>query len=101
MSLLADRSLQSEPQSKKAVLRRYCVSAAVDPSSLARVIEQFVLRDLVPSRISSRLVEGTDPELRIDVDVAGLEDQEAEHVARKLGQFPCVLRVLMDRAGAL
>ena len=33
MSLLADRSVQSEPRSKKAVLRRYCVSAAVDPSS--------------------------------------------------------------------
>ena len=98
MSLLADRSLQSQPHTRKAVLRRYCVSAAVDPSSLARVIEQFVLRDLVPSRVSSRLVEGTDPELRIDVDVAGLEDQEAEHVARKLGQFPCVMRVLVDRA---
>lgn len=98
MTLLADRSLQSQPHSRKAVLRRYCVSAAVDPSSLARVIEQFVLRDLVPSRVSSRLVEGTDPELRIDVDVAGLEDQEAEHVARKLGQFPCVMRVLVDRA---
>ena len=101
MSLLADRSLQSQPHTRKAVLRRYCVSAAVDPSSLARVIEQFVLRDLVPSRVSSRLVEGTDPELRIDVDVVGLEDQEAEHVARKLGQFPCVLRVLMNRAAAL
>ena len=97
MSLPADR--QVNPQSK-TVLRRYCVSAAVDPSSLARVIEQFVLRDLVPSRVSARLVEGTDPELRIDVDVAGLEDQEAEHVARRIGAFPCVLRVLVDRAGA-
>ena len=101
MSLLADRSTESAPRPKTSVVRRYCVSAAVDPSSLSRVIEQFVLRDLVPSRVSARLVEGTDPELRIDVDVSGLEDLEAEHVARKLGTFPCVLRVLMDRAGAL
>lgn len=99
MSLLADRSPSSEP--RKAVLRRYCVSAAVDPSALSRVIELFALRDLVPARVSSRLVEGTDPELRIDVDVAGLADQEAEHVARRLAQFPCVLRVLMDRPSAL
>lgn len=100
MSLLADRSLPSESRAK-ALVRRYCVSAAVDPSALSRVIELFALRDLVPSRVSSRLVEGTDPELRIDLDVAGLEDQEAEHLARRLGQFPCVLRVLVDRPGAL
>lgn len=97
MSLLADRQVHPQP---KAVLRRYCVSAAVDPSALSRVIEQFVLRDLMPSRVSARLVEGTDPELRIDLDVAGLEDHEAEHVARRLSQFPCVLRVLVDGPGA-
>lgn len=98
MSPFADRQVVPHP---KTVLRRYCVSAAVDPSSLARVIEQFVLRDLVPSRVSARLIEGTDPELRIDVDVAGLEDHEAEHVARRIGAFPCVLRVLVDGPGGL
>jgi len=74
---------------------RYHVRAVADPSVLSRVVEQFVLRDLIPDRVSCRR-HGAD-ELRIDLEVAGLAEHEAGHVARRLSAFPSVTGVLLQR----
>ena len=76
---------------------RFCVRSAVDPSVLSRVVELFALRDLVPHAVSSRLDDRREPELRIDVDVCGLGDNEAEHIARRIDQFMPVISVLLER----
>lgn len=80
---------------------RFCVRAAVDPSVLSRVVELFALRDLVPHAVSSRLDDRREPELRIDVDVCGLADNEAEHIARRIDQFMPVISVLLERDEAV
>ncbi len=80
---------------------RFRVRAAVDPSVLSRVVELFALRDLVPHGVSSRLDGRREPELRIDVEVRGLADHEAEHIARRIDQFMPVISVLLERDGAV
>lgn len=76
---------------------RFCVRAAVDPSVLSRVVELFALRNLVPLSVSCRLDGRREPELRIDLDVRGLADNEAEHIARRIDQFMPVISVLLER----
>lgn len=74
---------------------RYHVRAVADPSVLSRVVEQFVLRDLIPDRVSCW--RHAADELRIDLEVAGLAEREASHVARRLSAFPAVTGVLLQR----
>ncbi|MBM3490938.1 MAG: hypothetical protein FJX68_10885 [Alphaproteobacteria bacterium] len=69
-----------------------------EPSVLSRIIEQFALRNLVPCQVDCRLERSCAPSLAIDVRVRGLSDQEAAHVARRLGQFPMVLGVQLSQA---
>lgn len=76
--------------------RRFQVQAVAEPSVLSRVIEQFALRNLVPCQVDCRLDRSCEPSLAIDVRVRGLSDQEAAHVARRLGQFPMVLGVRLS-----
>lgn len=73
---------------------RYRVHALADPSVLSRVVELFVLRDLIPDRVSAER-QGAD-RLSIELDVAGLAEQEAGHVARRIQAFPMVTGVLLS-----
>ena len=94
MSLTASSSLESpEPAPATA---RFSVRALADPSALARVLEQFVLRDLVPERVQCER-HGTGDELKIHVEVAGLAEREADHLARRIRAFPVVTGVLLQR----
>jgi hypothetical protein len=74
----------------------YAVTASVEPSVLSRVIELFTLRDLIPAAVSCRQVRRNEPELRIDVEVSGLDAQHAEHLALRMRNMLPVISVLLD-----
>lgn len=93
------RSTPPEPLDECALARRFSVRAAVEPSVLSRVVEQFVLRDLIPQSVTSQVLAGR-AELRVDLEVTGLTTQQAEHVAQRIRQFPPVLGVLMETSSA-
>ncbi len=71
---------------------RFTVTAHLEPSVLSRVVELFVLRDLIPHDVHCR---SQGEELRVDVAVAGMDPDKAEHVAARIRQFPTVLSVLL------
>ena len=66
----------------------YRVTAAPEISVLSRVLELFVIRDTLPVRVSSEVIEGSDPVQEIEVDVGGLEDCVARHLSVRIQQFP-------------
>ncbi len=74
----------------------FSVRAVADPSVLSRVVEQFVLRNLVPESVQARR-RGPD-ELQIDLGVTGLGGQEADHVAALVRGFPTVTGVMLQRS---
>ncbi len=76
----------------------YCVEAHAEPSVMARVLEQFVKRGLMPLRCMAALEGPKREALVIDIQVVGLEAEVAEHIARSLGQLAYVERVLFSRA---
>ena len=57
-----------------------------------RVLEAFAKRDVVPDRFDCRAGPET---LAIDVEVAGLDDAVARHIARCLGNIVEVERVAL------
>ena len=95
---LPDRSSTNPDPTPEPCRCRFSVRAASDPSVLSRVVELFVLRDLVPRHVACQLIEERS-ELRIDLEVDGLKPSEAEHVARRMRQFPPVIGVLMQQDG--
>lgn len=72
---------------------RYSVKAFAQPSILSKVLEVFAIRSLVPVRVSSRMSELAPGELRIEVEVGGLEPGAAEHLRARIEQFPDVRSV--------
>ena len=96
---MSDPAFSSNPQDAgaepQAVASRYHVRAVADPSVLSRVVELFVLRNLIPNRVNCW--RHATHELRIDLEVAGLAEREACHVAKRLGAFPAVTGVLLRR----
>ena len=74
----------------------FTVRAVREPSVLARVIELFVLRDLIPARV---VCEANDEQITIEVVVDGMEAAKADHVAQRIRQFPTVESVLLGREG--
>ena len=87
------------PARSSADVATYCyrVSAAPEIAVLSRVLELFVIRDALPVRVSSEVIEGSDPVQEIEVDVGGLEDRMAEHLTVRIQQFPSVRTVSMRR----
>ena len=71
----------------------YCFSvfAAPDASVMPRVLELFAKRGLVPSRFDAA---ASAADLSIDVQVAGLEEDTASHIAACLRNVVHVERVL-------
>lgn len=95
MSAATSEYLESAPRAAfvAAPVHHFTVTAYLEPSVLSRVVELFVLRDLIPHDVRCRTVG--DDELRVDVAVCGLAQAKAEHVAARLRQFPTVLNVLL------
>ncbi len=57
------------------------VAAMAEPGVLIRILELYALRDLVPHRVRSRIVGDR---LLIEVEVAEVDDGEAERIAAKI-----------------
>lgn len=70
----------------------FSVSAAPEVSVAPRVLGEFAKRGLVPSRFEA-VVSGGD--LAVDVQVSGMDEQVAAHVAEVLRGLLDVERVLM------
>ena len=81
------------PATDSLSVRTHCFSvfAAPEPSVMPRVLELFAKRGLVPSRFHGA-VAGRD--LSIDIQVADLADNTAEHIAACLRNIVHVDRVL-------
>ncbi|MFZ5792603.1 MAG: hypothetical protein ACOY3L_18075 [Pseudomonadota bacterium] len=86
----ADRASGADPRPV------YCfaIQAAADPGAIARVLEPFAKRGLVPSRCHAVLAGPEREELLIDVQVAGLAPEEGDQIARHLRQQVLVASVL-------
>lgn len=65
----------------------YSIRAAADPGLLARVLETFAKRGLVPDRWHSDLVGQERDELSIDVQVTGLDPHTTGYIAARLRQI--------------
>jgi hypothetical protein len=72
----------------------YAVEGAADPGLLPRVLELFVKRGLVPDRCFAQRHGRQGEQLLIDLQIAGLDAQTADNVARALRQIPLVTAVL-------
>jgi len=89
-------SLQPAAPRPAVATARFRLRALSDPSALPRVLELFALRNLVPESVRCERHENGE-ELRIDVEVGGLGEQEAAHLARRFRTFPVVTGVLLRR----
>ena len=74
---------------------RFSVLAAAEASVMSRTLELFAKRGLVPDRFVARR---TGAAMVIDLEIAGLEQDTAEHITRCLAGMVTVERVLMDGA---
>jgi hypothetical protein len=81
----------SAPRSDAAFTACFSVIAKTDPGVMARVLELFAKRGLVPSYWCSR-VAGS--ELTIDLQMAGLDPDTTAYLAACFRQIPTVRTVL-------
>ena len=63
---------------------RYCFEADAEPGVLPRALELLAKRGLVPARV---FAQADDDLLSVEIEVAGLEADTAEHVGRCLGEI--------------
>jgi acetolactate synthase small subunit len=75
---------------------RYMVMAEIEPSVLPRIVALFAQRDLIPSRLYCQQCGGPKPVLQIEISVAGLERQHAEHLALRMRNIAPVTKVMLD-----
>ncbi|USG60538.1 hypothetical protein NBZ79_15335 [Sneathiella marina] len=87
LPLVSDNNLQSRPV-------RFYITAEIDPSVLPRILENFALRNLVPSHLQARRENDY---LDVSLTVTGLSDQEAAHLELRLQNILPVQSVEMDR----
>ena len=80
----------------------FSVHTDAEPTTLARVLEVFALRALMPARFHSVIdVAEPAPRLSVDIQVAGLAPDMAEAITRKLGAVVGVRSVLTaERSGS-
>ena len=84
-----------DPARDDAVAVRFTVHVQPEAAALSRVLELFVIRDIVPERVSCERDDGAG-RLRIDIECTGLEHAKVRHLAERIRQFPTVLSVLVD-----
>ncbi len=70
------------------------MQAEADPGILPRVLALFAKRSLVPDRWTGQRALHDGNELTIDLQVAGLDREQTDYIARCLGQIPGVFAVL-------
>ncbi len=70
----------------------FSVRAAAEPQAMPRLLELFALRSLVPSRWRA---ETSGAELRVDIEIAELDRDTAEHLAARMRQMVTVHNVLL------
>ena len=78
----------------------FAVQAEADPGILPRVLALFAKRSLVPERWTGQRSLHDQNELVIDVQVAGLDREQTDYIARCLGQIPGVFSVLTAEKAA-
>jgi prephenate dehydratase len=71
---------------------KFVVFAAPDPGTLSRIIEPFAKRGLVPACLSSRHI---DEELRVEIEVEGMDPSLAAYIGRCLQEIFVVRSVNM------
>ena len=74
-------------------LTTFHVTGLPEPATLARVVEVFALRSLLPSTLAA---EATGQDLRIAVTLGSVEPEEAERLAERLRQIVIVDQVLVE-----
>jgi hypothetical protein len=79
------------------VITRYSVRACVEPGIMPRVLELFAKRGLVPQQWRSTVSHAG---LAIEVEIAGLDDELAEYIARTMRQIIGVETVLSGEVGS-
>lgn len=78
----------------------FSIAAHSDPGVLPRVIELFAKRGLVPTRCHAARAGDTGESLAIEVEMAGMDADGADYVARCLRQIHRVDCVLTSRRPA-
>ncbi len=89
----------TEPFSSHNAVACFSVLSDAEPTTLARVLEVFALREVMPSRFHSVLDplsggEASSHRLSVDIQVAGLGPDAAAAIARKLAAVVGVRSVL-------
>ena len=69
------------------------VTGLPEPATLARVVEVFALRSLLPRAVNA---EATGQDLRIALTLGNLDAEEAERLAERLSQIVIVDQVLVE-----
>ena len=82
-----------QPDLAPAQLTTFHVTGLPEPATLARVIEVFALRSLLPRALSC---EATGEALRIAVTFGSVDTEEAERLAERLRQIVIVDQVLLE-----
>jgi acetolactate synthase small subunit len=90
-SLLFDIAAAADADRGAASLACFSVHAAAEPGVMPRVLELFAKRGLVPHKWHSAASETV---LTIDVQIAGLERDTADYIARSMRQIAGVDAVL-------
>ena len=79
----------------------FSVQAATEPSVMARVLELFAKRGLVPSRLHADVGGPAGGSLTIDIQMDGMEPELAGYMARCMRQIAYVDCVLTSERGTV
>lgn len=94
-----DRNSPTSTTRPQRAIFCFSVRAAAEAGVMPRVMELFAKRDLVPYRWYADLIEGARDELSIDVQVADIEPDLADYIARCMRQIWGVETVLTSEKG--
>ena len=72
----------------------FSIHAQAEPGMMPRVLQLFAKRNLVPDRWHSDVSGGPGRDLSIDIQVAGVDAELGNYIARCLRQIPGVAAVL-------
>ena len=72
----------------------FSIHAQAEPGVMPRVLQLFAKRNLVPDRWHSDVLGGSGRDLAIDIQVAGVDADLGNYIARCLRQIPGVAKVL-------
>ncbi len=94
-----DRTTPTSTTRPQRAIFCFSVRAAAEAGVMPRVMELFAKRNLVPYRWYADLIEGARDELSIDVQVADIEPELADYIARCMRQIWGVETVLTSEKG--